>query len=157
MRNEESGVGGADRANDDPRRYEDIIDLPHHVSAVHPRMSMRNRAGQFAPFAALTGYGESIAEAGRLTERRVELTEAEKAELNDRLSALLARLPARVTLTHFVPDARKAGGRYVTEDVVVRQILPTEGQLALADDRRVDLDCVLDVERGERAEGPCVK
>lgn len=131
---------------EDSRRYDDIIDLPHHVSRTHPRMSLRNRAAQFAPFAALTGYGESIQEAARLTERRIELSEAELADLNGRLVELQKRLPAEATVTWFVPDARKEGGRYVSETVAVRQVIPSEGQMVLADDRRIDLDCVLDVE-----------
>ena len=127
-------------------KYDDIIDLPHHVSGMHPRMSLRNRAAQFAPFAALTGYGESIQEAARLTERRIELGEAELAELNGRLVELQKRLPTEATVTWFVPDARKEGGRYVSQTVAVRQLIPSEGQMVLADDRRIDLDCVLDVE-----------
>ena len=132
--------------DEDPRRYDDIIDLPHHVSAKHPHMSRMNRAAQFAAFAALAGYGETIDETARLTQRRIELTEAEKAGLNEKLSRLLARLPARVDVTYFVPDSSKAGGRYVTEDVVLRQIVASEGRLALEGGRTIDLDCVLDVE-----------
>ena len=113
MRNEKTVGPGVDRIEDDPRRYEDIIDLPHHVSAVHPRMSMRNRAGQFAPFAALTGYGESIAEAGRLTERRVELTEAEKEykskrrEIQEKLIKFATRIPIFMYLTDFREETLK--------------------------------------------------
>jgi len=131
---------------DDPRDYSDIIDLPHPTSRTHPRMSRLNRAAQFAPFAALTGYGESIVEAARLTQRRIELSEAEKAELNGKLSLLMAKLPAEAAITHFIPDERKDGGRYETETAVVRQIIPSEGRLVLAGGRTIDLDCVLDVE-----------
>lgn len=129
----------------DPSDYSDIIDLPHHQSPAHPRMTMMNRAAQFAPFAALTGYGEAIDEAARLTDWRVELSEAEQAELNDKLRRLDARLPAEAELTYFMPDARKSGGRYVTETAVVRQILPHEARLTLTDGRSIDLDCVIDV------------
>ena len=79
--------------DDSPRDYSDIIDLPHHQSRTHPHMSLLNRAAQFAPFAALTGYGEAIDEAARLTDRRVELSEAEQLELNEKLKRLGARLP----------------------------------------------------------------
>ena len=132
--------------NDETRRYDDIIDLPHPTSRVHPRMPMLNRAAQFAPFAALTGYGETIREAARLTDRRVELTEAEKAVINEGLTRLLPKLPAGARITWFVPDALKDGGRYVTEDVTVRRILPAEGRLLFEDGRSVDLDCVLEIE-----------
>ena len=125
-------------------RYDDIIDHPHHVSEVHPRMSMLNRAAQFSPFAALTGYGDQIAEAARLTDRRIELTEAEEAKINDALGRI--RRGDAVALTRFVPDSRKPGGRYVTERVTVKQVLPTEGQLRLADGRRVAIDTILEIE-----------
>ena len=132
--------------NDDPRDYSDIIDLPHHQSRTHPRMSLLNRAAQFAPFAALTGYGDAIDETARLTDRRVELSEAEQIELNAKLKRLGARLPAQAEITYFVPDARKAGGRYVTQTLTVRQILPGEARIALSGGGSIDLDCVIDVE-----------
>ncbi len=131
--------------NDKPQDYSDIIDLPHHQSRVHPRMSLLNRAAQFAPFAALTGYGDAIDEAARLTDRRVELSEAEQSELNDKLKRLGADLPAEAEITYFVPDARKDGGRYVTRTVTVRQILPGEARIALSGGGSIDLDCVIDV------------
>ena len=96
----------------DPRRYDDIIDLPHHVSRTHPPMPLLNRAAQFAPFAALTGYGDAIAEAARLTEDQQELSEADRLALGEKLALLrdsLASSPT-VTLTYFQPDERKAGG-----------------------------------------------
>ena len=125
-------------------RYSDIIDHPHHVSRKHPRMRRLNRAAQFAPFAALTGYGDQIVEAARLTERRIELTEAEEAEISEKLGRL--ERGDAVELTWFVPDSRKAGGRYVTEKVVVRQIIPAEGRIRLADGRSVDIGAIIGVE-----------
>ena len=125
-------------------RYDDIIDHPHHVSQVHPRMSLRNRAAQFSPFAALTGYDDQIAEAARLTDRRVELTEAEAEEIGRQLGRL--GRGDGVELTYFVPDARKAGGRYVTERVTVKQVLPAEGRLRLMDGRQIDIDAIIGVD-----------
>ena len=125
-------------------RYDDIIDHSHHVSPVHPRMSLRNRAAQFSPFAALTGYDDQIAEAARLTDRRVELTEAEAAEIGRQLGRL--KRGDGVELTYFVPDARKAGGRYVTERVTVKQVLPAEGRLRLMDGRQIDIDAIIGVD-----------
>ena len=69
-------------------KYDAIIGHPHHVSSVHPQMSMINRAAQFSPFAALTGYDAQIAETARLTDRRIELTEAEEAEISTALGKL---------------------------------------------------------------------
>ena len=98
---------------DDSRRYDDIIDLPHHVSQTHPRMSMLNRAAQFAPFAALTGYGAAIDEAARLTQRRVELSEAEQEALNEKLSALAKRV-RHALATAGIPFDRKRFNPHIT-------------------------------------------
>lgn len=107
------------------RNYDDIIDLPRHVSATRPRMPMADRAAQFSPFQALTGYGDAVAEAGRLTEERIELCESRMEELNEALIRIRRALeqgerPA-LRMTCFVPDARKDGGAYVTvEDRAIR-------------------------------------
>lgn len=104
--------------------YDDIIHLPHHVSRNHPQMPHRDRAAQFAPFAALTGYEASVGETARLSVERRELDAQEAEELNRRLVALIARLPDRpeVTIEYFVPDDRKAGGAYVTVTGRMRHI-----------------------------------
>ena len=93
--------------------YDDIIHLPHHVSQNHPQMSMHDRAAQFAPFAALTGYEAAVRETARLTAEKRELDAQEAEELNRRLTELAARLPdhPEVTVEYFVPDDRKAGVR----------------------------------------------
>ncbi len=90
-----------------------ITEIPHHVSQNHPQMSMHDRAAQFAPFAALTGYEAAVGETARLTAERRELDAQEAEELNRRLAVLIARLPERpeVTVEYFVPDDRKAGVR----------------------------------------------
>ena len=134
----------------DDNPYADIIDLPRPVSRTHPRMPLLNRAAQFAPFAALTGYGDVIEETARRTDRRIELSESEQAELNDKLGALARRLPAEATLTWFVPDGRKDGGRYESKTLTVRRVLPGEGRLVLADGGSIGFDCLLDVEFPEK-------
>ena len=125
-------------------KYDAIIDHPHHVSKVHPQMSMINRAAQFSSFAALTGYDDQIAETARMTDRRIELTEAEEAEISKALGQLMKG--DEVEITFFVPDKKKAGGRYVTESVVVKQIFPTEGRMVLMDGRSIDMAAILEVE-----------
>src|ERR1035437_4752031 len=94
--------------------YDDIIHLPHHISTTHPHMSAYDRAAQFAPFAALTGHDAAIAETARLTERRVELDEYSKADLNQRLCIIQDRMDEQpeVSITYFQPDQRKTGGAY---------------------------------------------
>lgn len=126
--------------------YDDIIDRPHHVSRRHPRMAMLNRAAQFSPFAALTGFGAEIIEAARETERWIELSEEEKAVISERLGQLAKRLPAEASVTWFIHDARKEGGRYVTRDVRIKQILPAEGRIVLAGGESIDMDELLDIE-----------
>lgn len=104
--------------------YDDIIDHPHYQSKTRPHMSMLNRAAQFAPFAALSGYEESVREAGRLTDRRILLDESEIAALNDRLQYLYlikAEHP-QVSLTYFVKDPVKEGGSYETISGTVKNI-----------------------------------
>ena len=133
-------------------KYDDIIDLPRPVSRRHMPMPLLNRAAQFAPFAALTGYGAVIDEEARLTDRRIDLTEAEQRLISQKLSRL--RGGDAFELTWYVPDRNKDGGRYASETVILRQIIPAEGRLTLADGRSVDLDAILDVDAPpERSDG----
>ena len=111
--------------------YDDILHLPHPTSKTHRRMSRQDRAAQFSPFAALTGYEAVVKETARLTEKRPVLTEDEVAELDARLR-LAMELDAEVTVTWFQPDAKKSGGSYVTTTSRVKKaddlqrILPME-------------------------------
>ncbi len=122
--------------------YDDIIRLPHHVSRNHPQMPLRDRAAQFAPFSALTGYEEAVWETARLTAEKRELSPQETAELNRRLADLAARLKNRpeVTVEYFVPDERKSGGTYVTVTGAVRNISAAERIMTLTDGTAVPLD-----------------
>ena len=117
-------------------KYDDILYLPQPVSRRRSRMSNYDRAAQFSPFAALTGFDATIEEAGRLTDRRIELDEAEKELLNEKLQEILEHIDAQpqVTITHFVYDQRKAGGAYISTtgrvkkiDTYSRAILFTDG------------------------------
>lgn len=104
--------------------YGDIIDLPRPVSRTHPPMPMLNRAAQFAPFAALTGYDAAVEETARLTEEEIYLDESEIAALNEKLARIEAALPnpSAVQITYFRPDERKSGGSYETVTGTVRTI-----------------------------------
>ncbi len=114
-------------------KYDDIINLPHHVSGTHPHMPMLDRAAQFMPFRALTGYEDAVQETARLTDEKPELTEDEKALLDGKLQRLAEELPSqpRVTLTYFQPDKKKTGGAYVTVTGQLRKIDDYEGTLIL--------------------------
>ena len=134
--------------------YDDIIRLPHHVSRNHPQMPLRDRAAQFAPFAALTGYEAAVGETARLTSERRELDAQEAEELNRRLTDLAARLKDRpeVTIEYFVPDERKSGGAYVTVTGVVRHISVPEKTLVMEDGTVIPIDSIAALEVAETGE-----
>lgn len=122
-------------------RYDDIIDLPHPVSQRHPRMPLADRAAQFSPFAALTGLDAALQETARLTDQRITLDEYEQAELDKTLQALREAAPQHpaVEITYFQPDARKAGGQYVTSVGHVKRIAEYEQQLILTEGTSIPL------------------
>lgn len=129
-------------------KYDDIINLPHPTSQKRPRMSVQDRAAQFSPFAALTGYDAAIRETARLTEERIELNEYEQAVLDQRITLLqehLKDLP-EVTITYFQPDERKEGGKYRSLTGVVKKIDPYERQLVLADKSKISIESILNLE-----------
>ena len=129
-------------------KYDDIIDLPHHVSETHPPMSRADRAAQFSPFAALTGYDAAVRETARVTERRIELDEGVKAELNARLNCILEHLSEhpQVSLTYFVPDEKKSGGAYRTVTGTVRKLDSFVKTLTLTDGTVVPMEEMVHVE-----------
>mgnify|MGYP005768275833 FL=1 len=131
--------------------YDDIIHLPHHVSKTRPQMSMEDRAAQFSPFAALTGYDAAILETGRLTEDKLELGEETQAIL-DRKQRYLAEIidtKPEITVTYFVPDEKKSGGAYSTVTGFLKRIDEYERVLMLTDGRKIQLDAILDIESEE--------
>ena len=130
--------------------YDDIINLPHHESRRHPRMSMLNRAAQFAPFAALTGYDDAIEETSRLTDRMIDLDSDVKVDL-DRTMALLrsilddsGSLP-QVTSTFFIPDVYKDGGSYNTIKTRVKSIDDVERCVILPDGQKIPISNIVDM------------
>lgn len=129
-------------------KYDKIINLPHHVSSTRPHMSMIDRAAQFSPFAALTGYDAAVKETARLTEQKIELDEYEKAALDQRILLLqehLKELP-EVTITHFVPDEHKDGGKYVSITEAVKKIDTYEKQIVLVDKSKIPIENILSIE-----------
>lgn len=103
-------------------KYDDIINLPPHRSKTHPHMALIDRAAQFAPFAALTGYGDAIDETARLTDGRPDLDEQRLAELDERLFQIMAKPNTVVCITYFVPDEKKEGGRYEQAEGTIKKI-----------------------------------
>lgn len=124
--------------------YSDIIDLPHPVSKTRRQMPIADRAAQFSAFAALTGFDEDIDETARLTDAREAMAEDDLAELNAALTRLIAAETARpaVTVTYFLPDAHKEGGRYVTYAGIFRHCDPAEGILHFTDGTAIPVSAV---------------
>ena len=128
-------------------RYDDIINLPHHVSPTRQRMSMHDRAAQFAPGAALVGYDEVVAETARLTETRPELDEQEQRAINERLAFIADHIHEHpeVRIKYFVPDERKSGGAIVEVSGQVKRISNADATIVLTDGCKIRLSDIVDL------------
>lgn len=144
--------------SNDYEKYADIIDLPHHQSTKRPHMPLEDRAAQFSPFAALTGYEDAVKETARLTDERIELDEYSKEALNQQLNEIKAGLGQRgqsgahqvddklqVAITYFVPDERKAGGAYVTVKGMVQKIKEYEQMLIMTDGTEIPIPEIIEI------------
>lgn len=130
--------------------YDDIINLPHHVSKTHPHMTITERAAQFSPFAALTGHGDAIRETARLTDGRILLDEDMLERLDGKL-AELARLAGtgawpKAAVTYFAPDERKEGGAYLTKRDRVRRVDLTGRRIIFTDRTEIGTDDIFEIE-----------
>ena len=128
--------------------YDDMIDLPHPSSKKHPRMSIRDRAAIFSPFAALSGHGAAIVETARLTDRRMELDEDTKEELDQKQAVLMEHIEEQpeVTVTWFQPDERKEGGAYLTVTGRLKKLDKIRRVLVLTDGTKILLANVVERE-----------
>ena len=133
--------------------YDDIINLPHPTSPRHPRMPMIDRAAQFTPFQALTGYGDAIQETARIIGEKAELTEEEKAVLDEKLR-FLADTGNEAAFTYFQPDGKKNGGVYVTALGAVKKLDQLEGRLTLTDGTTIPIENILEIGDGTSAGFP---
>ena len=129
-------------------KYDDIIDLPHHVSKTRQRMSMIDRAAQFSPFAALVGYEDAVEETARLTDKKIELTEESKFSISEKLRTVSENAEDEMTvrITYFVPDKKKEGGEYVTALGAVKHIDEYDRIVIMADKTVIPIDQIWDVE-----------
>ena len=123
------------------KNYDDIINLPHHVSKKHPQMSILDRAAQFSPFAALTGYGDAIDEAARVTQAQIELDDSERQEIDSVLREAY-ETGSPVEITNFVPDGRKAGGEYAVTAGVIKAIDPVNRVVELQNRVKIRIDSI---------------
>lgn len=130
-------------------KYDDILYLPHHVSPTRQRMTMAERAAQFSPFAALVGYGEAIRETGRAVGQQMELSEEEKAVLDQKQQIILAALEQgeepEVTVTYFQPDRKKDGGEYVSYTGSIKKYKEIENTLVFGGGKEIPLNGIVDL------------
>ena len=128
-------------------RYDDIINLPHHVSTTRQRMSMHDRAAQFAPFSALVGYDDAVAETARLTEARPELDEQEQQAINERLAYIADHIHEQleIRIKYFVPDEHKSGGTILEISGKVKKISATDKAIVIADGCIITITDVMDI------------
>lgn len=138
-----------ENAREAEEKYGDILHLPHHEPKTRPRQPMSLRAAQFAPFAALSGYDDAIKESARRTQKKPELTEDRRQELDEKRKALLPGGQGSVLLTHFVKDEKKDGGTILEEPVRVRRVDTAAGTLILMDGRSIRIEDVLDLSESE--------
>lgn len=128
--------------------YDDIIDLPHPISKKHPQMPVRDRAAQFAPFAALTGHKEAISETERLTDRKKILDENRNMLNNERLQEILLHIKEqpKIRVTYFKSDERKEGGAYLTLIMNLKRIDDYNRRLIFSDHSWIPLDDIYEIE-----------
>lgn len=136
------------RNSTDDNRYADIINLPHHVSKTSPQMSLIDRAAQFSPFAALTGYDDAVKETARLTDDKTELYEDTMELLSVKLRMIQERLPdcPQIQITYFKPDARKAGGAYITKTGSVKKVDEYERFVVMQDETRISFEEIVSID-----------
>lgn len=137
----------ADTRNDD-RRYEDIIGLPHHISPTRTHMPLIDRAAQFSPFAALTGYDAAVKETARLTERRIELDASSRALLDEKINMVKEQMSdhPEIRITYFLPDTKKQGGSYIETVGQIRKIDEYTREIVMMDRAQIPLDDVIALE-----------
>lgn len=128
--------------------YDDIINLPHHESTKHPRMSALNRAAQFSPFAALTGHEAAILETARLTNARLELDEDKKEELDERMQIIRDHISLEpdVSITYFVPDSKKEGGSYLQVIGAVKKLDDIEHKILMQNGTIIPINDIYEIE-----------
>ena len=137
-----------DGRNNGKGGYEDIINQPHHVSSRHPQMSMKERATQFSPFAALTGYGDVIKETARFTDQMPELSEEEKEDLDYKLQ-MAGSFPGgnpEVRITCFVPDLKKEGGEWNAISGRVKRLDTYRKKVIMESGEELEIDRIICIE-----------
>ena len=128
-------------------KYSDIIDLPHHVSNKYPHLSREQKAAQFAPFAALTGFDDDVKETARLTDRKIDIDEGLKEIINDKLNIIVNNIKKNpfICITYFKKDSKKTGGKYITEEEKVKKINIIDNYLILNNNNKIFFEDILEI------------
>lgn len=129
------------------RQYDDIINLPHHISKKHPQMSLYARSAQFAPFAALTGYEEAVKETARETNERIDIEDELKSILDGKLQIILEQIKnhPEISITYFIADSKKNGGEYVTVTGLVKKVDSYNQYIYLIDNTEIPINEIIDI------------
>ncbi len=129
------------------RQYDDIINLPHHISKKHPQMSLYARSAQFAPFAALTGYEEAVKETARETNERIDIEDELKSILDGKLQIILEQIKnhPEISITYFIADSKKNGGEYVTVIGLVKKVDLYNQYIYLIDNTEIPINEIIDI------------
>lgn len=128
--------------------YEDIVDLPPHISKKYPQPTMLERAARFSPFAAITGYEEMVKEAARVTDKKIELDEGDKEILNEKLLFVteMCESDAIINITYFIPDSLKSGGKYTTVSGSIKRIDEYERKILFTDGTTIPIDDIYQID-----------
>ncbi len=127
-------------------KYQSIINKPYQKSTTRPHMSLNDRAAQFAPFAALTGYDEELKETARTTETKQELTDEAKEIINMKLNYIISyKLSEEIEIKYFIKDQKKQGGCYKTISSQVKRIDEVEKEVILIDKTKIKIDNIIDI------------
>lgn len=126
-------------------KYDDIINLEHYVSKTHPRMSLEVRSAQFAPFSAVTGYEDEVSEVARATEHQIEVTDEIRNDINKKLSCIKQNPSQQVSITFFVKDTKKQGGKYETTTGLVKKIDDIKNIIILNDGKVIRMEDIIEI------------
>lgn len=131
----------------DEHKYDDIINLEHHVSKTHKQMSIEERSAQFAPFAALTGYEDEVKETERITERMIEITEDIRSILDEKIHLIQNKIVEQpeVTITYFIADSNKQGGKYQTINGKVKKIDDYKKRIILTNNTDILIKDIIEI------------
>ena len=126
-------------------KYDDIINMEHHISKKHPQMSLENRSAQFAPFSALTGYDDEVEEVCRYTEEQKHIDEEKKEEINNKLQIIKQQKDKKVMIQYFEKDSKKEGGKYIKTEGKIKKIDDYQKAIYMDNNQKILLDNIINI------------